>query len=411
MEKTDFRQDFPLLQKIGVGGLPIAYFDNAATSQKPHQVINAVTTYYESFTANTHRGSYALSALATKAYEATRTLVAHFIGALDPKEIVFTFGTTDSINQVAQGYAEQVVQEGDEILISVAEHHSNLLPWQRLATRTKSKLRYLLVDQMGTVTPQELASKLTSRTKIVAITHISNVLGGINPIKHLTAMAHKVGAVVLVDAAQSASHIPLNVVDLDVDFMAFSAHKMYGPTGVGVLYAKKEFLEQMEPTRVGGGIVEEVTQQHVRFLDAPLKFEAGTQNIEGVIGLGAAIDYVSQVGLKTIYAKEQHLTDYVWQQLSGVPHIHLYGSAQAESRSGILSFTIEDVHPHDVATILDAQGVAIRAGHHCAQPLMAYLGVNATCRASLCFYNTEEEIRRLAQALSLVREVMGLGPT
>jgi len=410
MVSTDYKKDFPLLLQPDAGGLPLAYLDNAATTQKPRQVIDAVRNYYETFNANPHRGAYSISVRVTEAFEEVRAKAARFIGAADPEEVVFTFGATDAINQAAQSYGEQAVGAGDEILISVAEHHSNLLPWQRLAKRTGAVLRYLIPDQSGRVTTEELAAKLTSKTKILAIAHVSNVLGGVNPIGELAAMAHEKGAVVLLDAAQSVPHIPVNVRDLDVDFMAFSGHKMLAPAGIGVLYGKKELLQRMEPARLGGGIVEEVTQQDARFLDAPLRFEAGTQNAEGVIGLGAAIDYLEAVGMEAIQDIERRLMDDALQELCAIPRIRLYGAGDAEERTGILSFNIEDVHPHDTATILASHGVAVRAGHHCAQPLMAHLGVNATCRMSLCFYNTEEDIRRLAQALSTVREVLGFEP-
>lgn len=408
--KADYRQDFPLLLQRNEEGQELAYLDNAATTQKPRQVINAVREYYETFNANPHRGAYSISVRVTEAFEAVRAKVARFIGAAGPEEIVFTFGATDGINQVAQSYGEQAVGFGDEILISVLEHHSNLLPWQRLARRTGATLRYLRSDQSGCVPLEEVAQKLGAKTKIVAITHVSNVLGGVNPIREIAAMAHEKGAVILLDAAQSAPHIPLDVRALDVDFMAFSGHKMLAPAGIGVLYGRKALLSQMEPVRLGGGIVEEVTQQGVRFLDVPWKLEAGTQNAEGVIGLGAAIDYLEEVGMENIRAREHRLMEYALEQLSAVPGIQLYGARDSTARTGILSFNIADVHPHDTATILASHGVAVRAGHHCAQPLMAHLRVTATCRMSLYFYNTEEDIRRLARALSTVREVLGIGP-
>lgn len=407
--KTNFRQDFPLLQQPDARGLPLAYLDNAATTQKPRQVIDAVRNYYETFNANPHRGAYSISVRVTEAFEEVRAKAARFIGAAHPEEIVFTSGATEAINLAAAGYGEAVVGPGDEILISVLEHHSNLLPWQRLAKRTGAALRYLIPDPSGRVTLEELAAKLTPKTKILAVTHVSNVLGSVNPIREMAAMAHKQGAVVLVDASQSVPHLPVNVQELDADFLAFSGHKMLAPAGIGVLYGKKNLLRQTEPLRLGGGTVEEVTQQEVWLLDAPLKFEAGTQNAEGVIGLGAAIDYLEQVGMEHIHETETRLTALALDQLAAVPGIQLYGAGDARARAGILSFNITGVHPHDTATILAAHGVAVRAGHHCAQPLMAHLGVTATCRMSLYFYNTEEDIHRLAEALSTVREVLGLG--
>lgn len=409
MVKTDYKRDFPLLLQKDAQGRTLAYLDNAATTQKPGQVIDAVRTYYETFNANPHRGAYDISIRATEAFEAVRRKAAHFIGANDPEEIVFTSGATGAINLVAMSYGEQAVGSGDEILISVLEHHSNLLPWQCLARRTGATLRYLFPGKNGCISLEEAAEKLTAKTKIVSITHVSNVLGGVNPVRELAALAHDKGAVVVLDAAQSVPHIPVDVQALGVDFLAFSGHKMLAPAGIGVLYGKKELLARMEPIRLGGGIVEEVTQQSVRYLDAPWKFEAGTQNTEGVIGLGAAIDYLDAVGMSAIQGIESRLTEYALETLSTIPGIELYGVQSGETRTGILSFNIADVHPHDTATILASHNVAVRAGHHCAQPLMAHLGVNATCRMSLYFYNTQEDIDRLAQALKTVREVLGLG--
>lgn len=406
---SELRGDFPLLMQQDERGRTLAYLDNAATTQKPRQVIDAVRSYYESYNANPHRGAYSISVKVTEAFEAVRSKVAGFIGSDDPETVIFTSGTTDSINTVAMGYGEQVLGLGDEILISVLEHHSNLLPWQRLARRTGAQLRYLSAGEDGCVSAQEAASKLTDRTKILAITHVSNVLGGENPIREITAMAHEKGATVLLDAAQSVPHLPVNVKDLDIDFMAFSGHKMLAPAGIGVLYGKKEFLTQMEPVRLGGGIVEEVRQQTVRFMDSPWKFEAGTQNAEGVIGLGAAIDYLQTVGMSNIGQTEADLTKYAMQLLPSVPGIELYCAENSKKRTGIISFNIADVHPHDTATILADHNVAVRAGHHCAQPLMEHLGVHATCRMSLYFYNSREDIDRLTEALFSVREVLGLG--
>jgi cysteine desulfurase/selenocysteine lyase len=406
---ADYRQDFPLLLQQDAQGQALAYLDNAATTQKPRQVIDAVRAYYENFNANPHRGAYSISVQVTEAFEAARGKVARFIGADDPETIVFTSGATDAINLVAMSHGEQMVGPGDEILLSVLEHHSNLLPWQRLARRTGAVLRYLRPGKDGDISPEEVAATITSRTKLVAITHVSNVLGGVNPIREITAMAHEKGAAVLLDAAQSVPHIPVDVQALDVDFMAFSGHKMLAPAGIGVLYGKKELLRQMEPIRLGGGIVEEVTWQTVRYLDAPWKFEAGTQNAEGVIGLGAAIDYLEEVGMAEIWEREGRLMEYALEKLHTVPGIELYGVGDSKARTGILSFNITGVHPHDTATILAAHNVAVRAGHHCAQPLMAHLGVNATCRMSLYFYNTQEDIDRLVRALGTVRGVLGLG--
>ncbi len=409
MDNDELRRDFPYLQQVDSKGLSLAYLDNAATTQKPHQVIDAVRAYWQRGSANPHRGSYASGVRATEAFEAVRAKVARFIGASKSEEIAFTFGATDGLNQVAQSYAEQVVGEGDEILLSVAEHHSNLLPWQRVAARRNASLRYLPVDRNGCVRSEDLAQMLSSKTKILAITQVSNVLGGINEIRSIAAMAHEAGATVSLDATQSVPHIPVDVRDLDVDFMVFSGHKMLAPAGIGVLYGKKELLQSMEPARLGGGIVEEVSEQGVRLLASPLKFEAGTQNAEGVIGLGAAIDYLEAVGMERVRQIEHHLLEYALATLSGVPHIVLHGTTDTALRTGIISFDIAGVHPHDTATILASHSVAVRAGHHCAQPLLAHLGLKATCRMSLYFYNTEEEIDRLVDALFTVREVLGHG--
>lgn len=406
--RTDYRQDFPLLLQKDGEGRTLAYLDNAATTQKPRQVIDAVRRYYETYNANPHRGAYDISVRVTEEFEAVRGKVARFLGAASAEEIVFTSGATDAINLVAMSYGEGAVGPGDEILISVLEHHSNLLPWQRLARRTGAKLRYLLPGADGVISLEEVEKKLTSSTRLVAVTHVSNVLGSVSPVRELTALAHERGAAVLLDAAQSAPHIPVDVRALDVDFLTFSGHKLLSPAGIGVLYGKKELLRAMEPLRLGGGIVEEVTQDSVRYMDAPWRFEAGTQNAEGVIGLGAAIDYLEAVGMPAIQEIEGRLTSYALEKLSAVPGIELYGAARGAARAGILSFNIAGVHPHDTATILASHGVAVRAGHHCAQPLMAHLGVNATCRMSLYFYNTEEDVDRLTEALRTVREVLGL---
>lgn len=406
---NNYRRDFPLLLQEPENGLGLAYLDNAATTQKPQQVIDAVCSYYRTYNANTHRGAYSISVRATTEFEQVREKTAAFIGAARTDEIIFTSGTTDALNQAALSYGWNHVTAGDEILISAAEHHSNLLPWQRLARLKGAVLNYLYPGRDGRISVAEAAQKLTGRTRIVAITHISNVLGSINPIKEIAALAHKKGAVVVLDAAQSVPHIPVNVRDLDVDFMAFSGHKMLAPAGIGVLYGKTALLEELAPARLGGGMVESVTEQDVRFLDAPLRFEAGTQNAEGVIGLGAAIDYLNRIGFPAVSQIENHLTEYALEKLSQLPEIELYGAAGGASRTGILSFNVKDVHPHDTATILASHGVAVRAGHHCAQPLMNYLGVKSTCRMSLYFYNTEEDIDRLFRALSTVREVLGYG--
>ena len=403
-----YQKDFPLLLARDEQGRTLAYLDNAATTQKPNQVIDAVIEYYKTYNSNPHRGSYDISVRVTEEFEEVREKVASFIGADSSEEIVFTSGTTDSLNLLALSYGEQVIEAGDEILISVMEHHSNLLPWQRLAKRKHATLKYLIPDEYGILSMDEVKNKLSSKTKILALAHVSNVLGYVNPIKEITELAHKHDAIVVLDGAQSTPHMRVNVKELGVDFLAFSGHKMMAPAGIGVLYGKKKLLETMEPLRIGGGIVEDVSMDSVRYLEAPWKFEAGTQNAEGVIGLGAAIDYLNTVGMENIQKLEHELVTYAYEKLHALPDLDIYGTKDVNQRTGIISFNIKNVHPHDTATILASHGVAVRAGHHCAQPLMAHLGVNATCRMSLYFYNTREDIDRLFEGLKTVKGVLGL---
>lgn len=404
----DYKKDFPLLNKKDEEGKTLAYLDNAATTQKPRQVIDAVCNYYKTYNSNPHRGVYDINVRLTQEYEQVRNKVARFIGALQSDEIVFTSGTTDSINLIALSFGEQLIKAGDEILISVMEHHSNLLPWQRLAKRKNAVLKYLIPDKYGILSMDEVKNKLTSKTKLLAITHVSNVLGVENPVKEITELAHRQGAVVVLDGAQSIPHMPVDVRELGIDFMAFSGHKMLAPAGIGILYGRKELLDLMEPLRIGGGIVEDVTLNSVRYLNAPWKFEAGTQNAEGVIGLGAAIDYLNNIGMTRIKEIENQLIEYAYDKLFSLPDIEIYGTPDVHKRTGIISFNVKGVHPHDTATILASHGVAVRAGHHCAQPLMAHLGVNATCRMSLYFYNTFEDIDRLVEGIKSVKGVLGL---
>jgi len=403
----DIRADFPLLQRPHSSGKMLAYLDNAATTQKPRQVLDAVRTFYEVCNANPHRGAYEISNEATERYEAARARTAKFIGAME-HEIIFTAGATDSLNLVARSYGEAALGAGDEILISIAEHHSNLLPWQALAARTGAELRYLYTGPDGRLSLDEVREKIGPRTKIVAVTHVSNVLGVMNPVREIAEIAHEAGAVVVLDGAQSVPHMPVNVQELDVDFLAFSGHKMLAPTGIGVLYAKAELMGKMEPVTLGGGIVELVEEQSVRYMEGPGRFEAGSENVAGAVGLAAAMDYLDDIGLKEIQAAEEGLLRYGLEQMRGIPHIELLCDGDKD-HTGIIPFNIEGVHPHDVATILDASAVAVRAGHHCAEPLHKHLGVRFSCRASFYFYNTKEEIDRLVEALKGVREVMGLG--
>lgn len=401
----NFLNDFPILHSR-MNGHPIAYLDNSATTQKPENVVRSICGYYGGCNANPHRGVYELSVKATKVYEEARRKVADFLNAT-PKEIIFTKNATESLNLIAYSYGLTNLRGGDEILITIAEHHSNLVPWQRVAQATGAKLNYIYLAADGNLSAEDIATKLTKRTKILAVTQISNVLGLVNDVKALAARAHEVGAVVVVDGAQSVPHIPVDVRDLDADFLVFSGHKMLSPMGIGVLYGKRKLLEEMPPFLSGGDMIEYVEEQATTYAELPQKFEAGTQNVGGAAGLSAAIDYLRGVGFDTIERIERDLTNCAIDELKRLPYVELYG-CDAENKIGIVSFNIKDVHPHDVATILDAEGVAIRAGHHCAQPLIKYLGQNATCRASFYFYNTRRDVERLIEAIQKVRGVMHL---
>lgn len=399
----EFQKDFPLLRSRVQNGARFVYFDNAATTQKPEAVIRAMQEYCEMHVANPHRGAYALSGEATEAYEQARQKAAQFIGAASADEIVFTKNTTDSLNLVAQSYAMEHVGEGDEIVISIAEHHSNLLPWQQIARRKNAVLRYVYTDTDGQLSLSDFEAVISEKTKLVSITQISNVLGTVNPVREIAQIAHRHGAVCVVDGAQSVPHMAVNVQELDVDFLAFSAHKMLGPEGIGVLYGKERLLREMEPMTLGGGIVEEVQEQSVSYLDAPYKFEAGTPNVMGAVGLHAAMDYIDQLGFDTITPRERKLTKYLVEKMREIPHVELYGDKTGDKRTGIVAFNIADVHPHDVASILDNSAIGIRAGHHCAQPLMGHLGIHSCCRASLYFYNDIAEVDQFVEALGKVR--------
>ncbi len=407
--RINYADDFPLLKNSAESGKRLVYLDNAATTQKPSQVIEAVRNYYEHYNANPHRGAYPLSEKATEAYETARDKVAGFIGAESPEEIVFTKGTTESLNLIAGAYGMDNLQEGDEILISIAEHHSNLIPWQAVAKAKGAQLKYLYTDANGKLTTEEIAAKITARTRIVAVAQVSNVLGIVNPIGEIVKKAHEAGAVVVLDAAQGIPHMPAGVQALDVDFLAFSGHKLYAPMGIGVLYAKKEHLSNMRPLLLGGGMVDDVSEQTTTYADGPAKFEGGTQNVEGAVGLHAAIDYLENIGYEQIGRVENELTEYALARLHTIPHVTIYGQENGHDRMGVISFNIDGAHPHDVSTILSADGVAIRSGHHCAHPLMRHMGVNATCRASLCFYNTKDDIDVLIESICKVREVLKLG--
>ena len=408
MANKNFLTDFPILN-LKMNGHRMTYLDNSATTQKPESVVRAICGYYGGCNANPHRGVYELSVKATQIYEDARKKVQHFINAKSPAEIIFTKNATESLNLVAYSYGMENVHAGDEILITISEHHSNLVTWQMVAKAKGATLNYIYLDDDGNLSEKDIATKLTTRTKILAVTQISNVLGLKNDIKTLAAKAHEVGAVVVADGAQSVPHIPVDVQDLDVDFLAFSAHKMLGPMGIGILYGREKILNAMNPFLSGGDMIEYVEEQDTTFAELPNKFEAGTQNVEGAAGLSAAIDYINELGFDEIERIEKTLTEYAIDELKKIPYVELYGCDSTRgNKIGIVTFNIKDVHPHDVATILDSEGVAIRAGHHCAQPLMKYLGQNSTCRASFYFYNTLEDVERLVDAIKKVRVVMHL---
>jgi len=397
------REDFPILQQTLRGGRSLVYLDNAATTQKPRAVIDALVRYYEHDNANVHRGIHELSQRSTAAFDDARTRVQRFLGAAHPREIVFTRGTTEAINLVAQSWGRAHVDSGDEVLISAMEHHSNIVPWQMLCEQTGAQLRVVPIDDRGELMMDEFTRLLGPRTKLLALAHVSNVLGTVNPVREVVELAHERGVAVLVDGAQAVAHSRVNVRDLDCDFYCFSGHKLYGPTGIGVLYGRSELLEAMPPWQGGSDMIASVSFEKTTYNVLPHKFEAGTPHIEGVIGLGAAIEYVQSVGLDAIAAYEGELLTYGTHALEGLPRVRLIGTAR--EKASVLSFVMEGVHAHDVGTILDQEGIAIRTGHHCAQPVMDRFGVPATARASLAFYNTRDEIDALVAGLSKVVEV------
>lgn len=398
------RHHFPLLRQ-SVNGKPLVYFDNAATSQKPQAVIDAMMRYYEAENSNIHRGVHYLSERATQSYEGVRQKVRGFVNAADAKEIVFVRGTTEAINLVAHSFGKAFVREGDEILISGMEHHSNIVPWQMLCEDRGAVLKVIPLTDSGELDMEAVPGLLTERTRILAVTHVSNALGTVNPVKDLVRMAHAKGIPVLVDGAQAVPHVGVDVQDLGCDFYAFSAHKMFGPTGVGILYGKKHLLEQLPPYQGGGDMIRSVTFEKTLYNGVPYKFEAGTPNIGGAMGLGAAIDYLHDLNMEAIREFEHDLLVYATERILTVPGIRIIGTAK--DKAGVLSFVLEGIHPHDIGTILDVEGVAIRTGHHCAQPVMQRFGVPATARASFAFYNTKEEVDAFIKALNKVREVLG----
>ncbi|WP_110928586.1 cysteine desulfurase [Bacillus massiliglaciei] len=403
MNPYEIRKLFPILDQE-VNGQPLVYLDSAATSQKPESVINVIAEYYRGYNSNVHRGVHTLGTKATDAYEGSREKVRKFINASSTEEIIFTRGTTTSLNTVARSYGKANLSEGDEIVISYMEHHSNIIPWQQIAKETGAVLKYIPLQPDGTISLEDVKETVTDSAKIVSVAHVSNVLGVINPIKEIAAIAHQHGAVMVVDGAQSTPHIKVDVRDLDCDFFAFSGHKMAGPTGIGVLYGKKEHLEKMEPIEFGGEMIDFVGLYESTWKELPWKFEGGTPIIAGAIGLGAAIDFLEQIGLDEIERHEHKLAAYAMEKMSGIEGLTIYGTKDPERRAGVITFNIDDVHPHDVATVLDAEGVAVRAGHHCAQPLMKWLDVSATARASFYLYNTEEDIDKLVSGLIKTKE-------
>lgn len=403
MDSKHIRSYFPILNQE-VNGHPLVYLDSAATSQKPVQVIETIENYYREYNSNVHRGVHTLGTRATDAYEGAREKVRKFISASSIEEIIFTRGTTTALNTVAQSYAMENVKEGDEIVITPMEHHSNIIPWQQVAKKTGATLKYLPLQADGTIALVDVENTITPATKVVSIAYVSNVLGVINPIKEIAAIAHKNGAVLVVDAAQGAPHVKINVQDLDCDFLGFSGHKMCGPTGIGVLYGKKQLLENMEPIEFGGEMIDFVGLYESTWKELPWKFEAGTPIIAGAIGLGAAIDFLEEIGLENITEHEHKLAAYAMEKMSSINGLTIYGPQNANNRAGVITFNIEDVHPHDVATVLDAEGIAVRAGHHCAQPLMKWLNVSATARASFYLYNSEEDVDKLVEGIGKTKE-------
>ncbi|HFU3705664.1 TPA: cysteine desulfurase [Streptococcus suis] len=401
MDLERIRKDFSILDQV-VNDEPLVYLDNAATTQKPQQVLDVLADYYQKDNANVHRGVHTLSERATARYEAARQKVADFIQAKSSKEILFTRGTTTGLNWVAQ-FAREVLQPDQEVIISVQEHHSNIIPWQQACQQTGAKLRYVTLKD-GELDMDHLRSLLSSKTKFVSLAHVSNVLGGVAPIREIAELVHQVGAYFVVDGAQSVPHMAVNVQELDVDFYAFSGHKMLGPTGIGVLYGKEELLNRMSPVEFGGEMIDFVYEQSATWKELPWKFEAGTPNIAGAIGLGAAIDYLTEIGMDAIQSHEAELVDYVFPKLQAIPGLTIYGSQDLSKRTGVIAFNLDDLHPHDVATALDYEGVAVRAGHHCAQPLLRYLQVPATVRASFYIYNTKADCDKLVEAIIKTKE-------
>ncbi len=396
----NFKKDFPILNEK-----QITYLDSGATTQKPEQVINAIDEYYKTTNANVHRGAYSLSVEATAKYEEAREKVARFINSPSAEQVIFSKNATESLNLIAYSYGMENLKKDDEIVLSIMEHHSNLVPWQKVAKTTGAKLNYMYINDEFEISDEEIESKITDKTKIVGITHVSNVLGTINNVKKIIKQAHKKGAIVIVDSSQSIPHMKIDVQDLDCDFLVFSGHKMLAPLGIGALYGKKQLLNDMTPFLMGGDMIEYVYEQETTFAPLPNKFEAGTQNIEGVIGLAAAIDYIENIGYERIAQIEDEVVNYAREELSKLDFLELYITPNKQNHSSVISFNIKGVHPHDVASILDTYGVCVRSGNHCAQPLMRYLGIDSTCRASFYLYNTKEDVEKLVEALNKAYEM------
>lgn len=399
---TDYKKDFPLLKNSQV-----AYLDNAATAQRPQAVLEAEKSFYEKYNANPLRGLYELGMEATECYEEAREAVRDFLHAGKSSEIIFTRNTTESINLLAYSYGLTNLKKGDEILVGIDSHHSNLLPWQMVDRQTGASLKFLECEMDGRFTEEAVKKAVTSHTKLAAITHVSNVIGRVNPVEDIIKMVHQAGGVVVVDAAQSTPHIPIDVQKMDADFLAFSGHKLMGPMGIGVLYGKEKLLQNMPPFLTGGEMIESVTRKSAVYAQLPHKFEAGTVNGGGAWGLKAAIDYINSIGFEKIEEKEKTLTAIAMEELKKIPHVHIIGSEDPTEHNGIVSFTIDGVHPHDIASILDSAHVDVRAGHHCAQPLLAHLGVMVTARASISFYNSEEDVRKFTGEVKKIRRMMG----
>ena len=396
----DIKEDFPILKNRD-----IAYLDSGATTQKPKYVINAIDNYYEKNNANPHRGAYELSVQATEEYEGARKKVAKFINAKVPEEIIFTKNASEALNLIAYSYGLDKLKKNEDVVISIMEHHSNLVPWQYVTEKTGSTLKYMYINDEYELPDKEIEEKITDKTKVVGIAHISNVLGTINNVEKIIKYAHSKGAIVIVDCSQSIPHMQIDVQKMDADFIVFSGHKMLAPLGIGVLYGKKELLNQMRPFLMGGDMIEYVYEQKTTFAKLPNKFEAGTQNVEGVVGLGAAIDYIEKIGYNKIQEIETELLEYAREELQKLDFVKLYMTPNKENHSSVISFNVKGVHPHDVASILDANGICVRSGNHCAQPLMRYLGIDSTCRASFYIYNTKEDVDRLVDALKKTYEM------